>query len=599
MVRLQDFHKISYTKPRFFRYTKPLEKIIGFDSEAYKDGNTFMFCTSEGDIILPNQLLSIIFTPQYSGANFVVWNIKYESGAILKLLPLRVIKKLQKLHKIRFTFRKQKYEIKYIPHKFLSIKQIKFNGKSVRFWDMSPFYGRTKLNTAAQEYLKESKDDIDPNLFTYDFVQSNFEKIARYCIQDAVLTQKLATLWIDKFQETGVDVTSLYSEASISFAYYSQSTSIVTPAEFWDTNRTLIRYAFEAYEGGKFEITARGYVPNAYEYDISSAYPYEIANLVDIRNSEISYSKTYQKDAVYGFIRVLISYNDPSIHLPCGIFRKLRIYPMGKYYLTITKQEYEYILYELPSVSLKIIDAAWIFVNRRSYPYRETTYDLYDLKTKWKKNDKLRSNNYKLVMNGFYGKMAQCLEDQSGTYKAGAGWNPIYASVITANTRIAITRMQNMLDHDCIAVHTDSVITKVPIPQHYVKPGLGNFEFVEQGEALIIACGIYEINGECAVKGFINKKKKDKHAIRRMLEENPNKDKIQLTVLHVESWLQAMAQNHDIDSINLFSEAPKIMKLNCDTKRSWPSNVNTNTLLTSLQYSTPLNEQQNNIPNYW
>jgi hypothetical protein len=324
-------------------------------------------------------------------------------------------------------------------------------------------------------------------------------------------------------------------------------------------------------------------------------------------------------EAVYGFLRVRIDVGDPAVHLPCGIFRKLRIYPIGTYYLTITKQEYDYIVDELknPKVSVEILDAEWIVAFRTSYPYRDIMHEVYKQKTYWKSRDRFRSHNYKTIANGFYGKMSQCIADGKGHYIAGIGWNPVYASVITANTRIAVTRLQNLLGSDCYAVHTDSVICKKPIPARFIGKELGDFEEVEKGDGILVACGIYEINGQFSLKGFSKKCNRcrgagkyrgekcpscsgsGKQSIRNLLEENRGKNKIELKSLHVESWIQAMAQNHEVHGINLFSDVPKILKLNCDTKRVWVNDVISDDLLNDLQFSEPLVEHQTELPKYW
>lgn len=602
MVRLSDFNKIIYKRPKLFQYGKSLQKIIGFDSEAYRDGSTFLYTTSLGDVFTPDTLLDYLFSDVYASSNFVTWNLKYESGAILRVFPLRIIKSLQIHHEVEFTWNKHDYKISYLPHKSLRITRDKI---TVRFWDISPFYGRIRLESAASTYLNEHKlHGMDPNLFQPDYVKEHFDEIVTYCIQDSVLAEKLATLWISKFEQTGIPVASLYSEASISFAYISRKAEIVTPWEYWDTNQKLVRYAFESYEGGKFEITARGKF-KGYEYDISSAYPYHISNLVDIRNASIIYSKSYQRAAIYGYLRVRIHLENPALHLPCGIFKKLRIYPIGTYYLTITKQEYDYMRDEL-NVDVQIIDGAWVIVSRRLYPYRSVMKELYEEKQKWKKTDKQRSHNYKIIMNGFYGKMAQCIHTPEGTYLAGPGWNPLYSSVITANTRIQVTRLQNFLKKSCLAVHTDSVISTRKIPKRFLGSELGKFEFVTYGEGIIVACGIYEINGQNALKGFrvMRKDKKTKKerpvTLTELMEENPGKKKIKLFMRHVESWTQAMSQNHAVDTVNVFDEAfPKDLTINCDTKRQWPCDMTTSDILRHLQYSTPLMEYQEEKPLYW
>ena len=43
MVRLSDFDKIVYKEPRIYKFDKPLTRIVGFDSEAYRDGSSFMY----------------------------------------------------------------------------------------------------------------------------------------------------------------------------------------------------------------------------------------------------------------------------------------------------------------------------------------------------------------------------------------------------------------------------------------------------------------------------------------------------------------------------------------------------------------------------
>lgn len=593
MVPLSKFDTIVYKEPKISRFDQPIDNIVGFDSEAYQNGTTFMFCTSEGDVIAPPDLLDTLLE-KYLGTNFVVWNLKYESGAILKLLPRPVLLKLQKEHLAIYKHKDVPLEIKYVPHKHLRIKQAEVvRGKSVRFWDMAPFYGRTTLEKATSDYLGEHKLDMSPDLFSIEYVAEHFDEISKYCVQDSCLTKKLAVLWIKKFEETGIPVSSLYSEASISFSYFSRKTEIITPYEFWTYKKRLLQYAFESYEGGKFEVLARGKFEGR-EYDISSAYPYQISQLIDIRGAEVIYSKNYIKEATYGFLRVRIRVSDPTVHLPCGVFKRLRIYPMGKYYLTITKQEYDYIETELAGrATVTILDGAWMILRRNSYPYRDIITELYEAKSKWKKKDRLRSNNYKIIMNGFYGKMAQCLRSTEDEYVAGIGWNPVYASIITANTRIAVTRLQNVLGDECLAVHTDSVISRVTIPDQFIGEKLGDFQLVEVGSGYIVASGIYEINNIPALRGFKRK------SIYNILKENSGKTQITLTSRHVESWLQAMAQGHDIDCINRFAEVGKVLSLNCDTKRLWPEDVCTDDLLNKLQFSAPRVENQCEPPAFW
>lgn len=143
-----------------------------------------------------------------------------------------------------------------------------------------------------------------------------------------------------------------------------------------------MRDAIDSYEGGKFEITKRGYFESGFVYDIVSAYPWELYNLLDISFAEILYSKEYQKKATYGFIRCKIKILH-DVALPCGLLlENTRIYAIGNYFTVITKNEYDYMV--SIGVKIEIVSASWLFVEREDYPYRAIIQELFDLKNKYK-----------------------------------------------------------------------------------------------------------------------------------------------------------------------------------------------------------------------
>jgi hypothetical protein len=452
---------------------------------------------------------------------------------------------------------------------------------TVSFWDISQFY-KQSLDRAAKFYLNEGKQPMPTKSFSRSYVKKNWMLIAKYCLRDADLTARLGRFLVDKLEEFGVIAPSLYSCASISYKYFSDNTKIVTAYDLWQNDRKALAMAVDSYEGGKFEITARGSF-DAHEYDLTSAYPYEISNLIDISNATIEYSNKYIPSPPYGFLRVII--NNPGYHLPCGIMQKgVRIYPNGTYETTITKQEYEY-LKEL-SISPKIMEAVYFHVEQRHYPYRNIIDTLYKLKSAYKNKDTMLYNVTKIIQNSFYGKMAQCITLPDKSIRLGSGFNPIYASVITANTRIKVCRIQNKLKDQCLAVHTDSVITTCPI--NLKNSGLGEFEHVVSGKAIIIACGMYQINNQCAFKGFSPTSNETWETILSR-PQNRNRKRIPYPILNVESWVEAMAKNHPKSKINLFNYNLKTIDLNPDTKRIWSCNFKARDFLTKNEQSMPLN----------
>ncbi len=577
MITSQDFSKVQYQNPGpALNDNRPaLRNIIGLDSEALTTGEPFMFCTSHGDVFKPNDIPHVLFGVKYLDANFVLYNMRYDGGALLYHLPESKLKELWQTGKTSYEYEvngeRLKLRYKYIPHKLLRI----FKGKkSISFWDIAQFY-RSSLDLAAGRYLNEHKIGIRTKSFTPEYVKKYWKSISRYCIQDASLTARLGEYFVNKLMEFGITPATIYSSASISFKYFCNHARVVTAWRYWKEGQDVLKFACDAYEGGKFEVTRRGKF-QGYEFDITSAYPYEIANLVDISHAKSLRSKEYQKDAVYGFLRVRIRNNTP-FHLPCGVMiNNVRIYPAGEFYLTITKNEYDYLV--KIGVDVDVHDAIWLFVQRRRYPYRNVIDELFEIKAKYKGKDPMLYSVSKVAMNGFYGKCVQAIELHGGKILAGAGWNPVYGSVITANTRLKVTDIQNRLGNDCLAVHTDSVMLTRPLPDNwghrrnnpvrhlYSKGELGNFEFVTEGPGVIVACGMYQIGEANAFKGF---RPNDRDTWESILHRNRNHTKLKYRVRRVESWVEAMAKNHGKKTINVFESVRKDIDLNCDVKRIW------------------------------
>lgn len=583
MITSLEWDDLVYSKPNLDTDIKAISKIIGIDSEAYTTGEPFMFCTPDDDI-LPEQIPDIFFTPKYVNANFVIYNMKYDSGALLYFLPRSTMYALWEENEVIY----QNYKYQYIPHKLLRIVK---GRDRVNFWDISQFY-KSSLDKASQTYLNERKIDIRTKKFSKKFVHYFRGYIRKYCKRDAWLTEKLGEYLVNKLKSFNIITPSLYSCASISFQYFRTNTDIVTIWRLFKHHPNFVKMACDSYEGGKFEVTHRGAF-TGYEYDITSAYPYEIANLVDISKAKVKFSSTYEKEAVYGFIRCRID-NRSRTHIPCGIMTKnVRVYPAGVFYLTVTKQEYEYMIES--GVKVKIVYGAWLFVNRKRYPYRHIIDTLFEIKKK-SKNDRLVYNFSKIIMNSFYGKTVQVIKMPDGRQVAGMGWNPVYGSVITANTRIKVTKIQNLLGNRCFAVHTDSVMTDIPLPDYLVKGGLGEFEYVDKGKSILIACGMYQLNKANAFKGF---KPRNGDTWQSILENNRKKKIIPYPVLHVESWVEAMAKNHDKLRINVFADEIKQIDLNCDSKRIWKRPVTGGDLLDTFEDSMHKVMVQPNPPKHW
>lgn len=531
-----------------------------------------MFGFSDGTLCTPEELLNVLFTRKYRGAQFGVWNLKFDSGSILHHLPVKALQSLRRENKTvhgGLTY-------KYYPHKFLRISKGK---NSVTFWDLMPFYG-SSLEAAAQRWLGEGKNKLRTKRFTRQFVRLNWREIGDYCVRDSWLTKRLGDLFLANLRRFGLRPSALYSQASISFNYFRDRAGIVDVWPLWRSRKRLLRFACEAYAGGKFEVTTRGRF-TGHEYDINSAYPFEMSKLIDLKDAKVLYSPDPPPDATYGFARVKVHFPKPFNHpLPVKI-KQLNTYPIGTFQTTITKNELEWL--RSHGIAVKVLEAYWIRCATDRTPYAACIDDLWNLKGEYKDKDPGMYYTVKTFINGFYGKTVQLTKQPNGDLKAGPGWNPVYGAIITANTRLRVSDFQRKLGKSCLAVHTDSVLTTRRVPDSTLGSSLGQWAHETSGDGVIIASGIYQIGKKLADRGF--RLMKGPTWLDR-LESAGCASEIHLKETRPLSWLDALHRSRPND-INLFLDLDKTLNLNCDRKRYWTRKATGASLLRGAEHSTP------------
>lgn len=546
----------QFSKVRY--YCRPIRKpkrertatALGFDSEADRDGNTFMYCLSDGSVYTPETLLAGLFTREHRGRNYVVYNLKYEQGAILKNLDEVSLNNLRNCGECQV----EDYKYKVVGYKALRISRGK---NSVIFWDMFSFFNMS-LASAARQFTTLRKIDSDVELYTQDYIDSHWDDIVTYCRRDAEITAELFKVVLAMSGKLGIKPTTFYSIASIGYKYVRENTNYVTVKRFWDNHREVLEGACLAYTGGKFEVTTRG-KGYYYEYDINSAYPYEIANLVDISDASVVHSIKYVTRAVYAFLKVDVWVTDVISHSLAYKRKGVNTFPVGRLRKWVTKEEYDYLV-TLPGVNIKILKGYWLLVRRRRYPYRAVLKRLYEVKADAKvRGDKsLYFFTWKLT-NSIYGKQIQLI-DKGDYYEATTCWNPIYGAIITANVRLRVARLQNEYN-SIYAVHTDSVLSTKELPLK-VSLKIGEWSLTCQGLGIILGSGVYQVGDKVRFRGF---------PMRTPLFELLNKSPPIITIpdKRALSWREVVFHNWSTDLINRFEEIDKQLNINFDTKRQW------------------------------
>jgi hypothetical protein len=262
------------------------------------------------------------------------------------------------------------------------------------------------------------------------------------------------------------------------------------------------------------------------------------------------------------------------------------VFYAGKYDAILTKPEYEYLKSE--GVNIKVHDAAWFISERKLHPFRSMVDHLFTIRKKHEGSDPLLAKIAKDTANAFYGRLCHLnskiynsrnfphldfmkdKNDEITIYTPDIAWNPIYASQITAKIRVRMCELELAAGPEsCCAIHTDSIITRDPLPAHLLSSGeIGGLSLKASGPCLIIGCGQYEIgNKPPAHRGITNPK--PGFTWRGLLTENPNRTIFPVEYTSVPSWIQACAWNR-LEKINKFEQEEKEIRLDADVKRKWP-----------------------------
>lgn len=544
-------NKVIYHPPKTFGPKVLQESIhpLGIDTEAYDNGTLAMVCVSDGTTWRPDEWLSGILSSQYRGKTFVAYNLRYDAGHFVRHISPSGLDQLRRVGKVTedgITYR-------VIANKMLSISKAKH---SITIYDLKQYY-EGSLETNAQRYLGEGKDELETKTFSHDFMHDNWDRIANYCIRDAVLVQRLAIRLIEQLNSWGLHVSKLYSTAWISYHWFASRSGHPTVGHFWKYDRRVLDFAMSSYHGGKFEVTTKG-TSHLYEYDLVSAYPATIAELIDTRHCTVYWSRNVIPDAAYGFLdcRLYIPHNLPS---PIAVKQKeLNIFPGGWFQAIITYPEYRYIVDHGGSAT--ILNACWIVPRKIHYPYRDDINHLVELKQQYKSKDELAYHTAKILMNSLYGKFIQLIEQPPDKWRAGSSWNPIYGSYITAMTRVRISDLQRQYP-SIWAVHTDSVISDKPLPFGKTDK-LGGLSYECDGEGIVVGCGIYEIGSKTALRGVPSS-----IGLRELCEQG--RGKVSINVRQPLSWRLAAVRHRDESEINRWLDANKNLRPDSDSKRIW------------------------------
>lgn len=619
--------------------------VLSYDTETLLNGDIFLLADSLGNYVwrptLRNCLDFLFKRSHHSHLNFF-YNLEFDIRGIIKFLYESEQKKLVTAGKAVINLpigrkgsnQPVSYTIRYCKDRMYIVKGGK---KTVAFYDLAQFYKPLGLDKAAQTYLGERKEEIKDYDFTLESIEKRKEEIIKYCLRDCVLTQRLGELVKKEFEKLGIYEKVYISPAFLTEKYFIRHCYVPKTLSLLNSRwKQAVEYAYNSYKGGWIEIQKRGHFEHLYRYDINSAYPWVMSNLIDPTKGTWTKSKTYLNGATYAFLKCRVHidpsqpdpYFSPTVYLsPISYLLSLkglnlRYYPTGEWETYLTKSEYHFIrdvLGKRGKGQVELIDG-WFFFPTPfiPLPLKNRIDLLYQKKTELKEASKtdlkalIEYEKIKLLLNSFYGKFIQRVEIRSldkdeniitgdpetgKKAKTGNLFNPIWAAIITSEVRLLIARVLLDKEQCCAATLTDGILTTKPLDIPLGNK-LGEWSEKEGGETVIILPGAYGIKGiksQSKIRAFAGIFKGDvsdnwfDYLTRHKAEES-----IKIIDRRPVSLMEALlhSQKFTTRDINRFVEFEREYNLK-ENRRSWLGKIRTcGDLLKEGIDSTPWHVEQ-------
>jgi hypothetical protein len=189
-------------------------------------------------------------------------------------------------------------------------------------WDIFKFYG-SKFTSALRdwkvgdikviEFMEKMKDKRS------DFENESIPNIEKYCYTECQYMAELVRRLIEAHEKIGLKLTSFYSAGS-------SASAMLNAMEIRNKIATvpgMINQIASAFFGGRFENSVIGIIPGPiYNYDISSAYPYQLCFLPCLQHGHWEYTTDHDKmvKAQNGLVRYVLMDSKRSQKSSLGSF---------------------------------------------------------------------------------------------------------------------------------------------------------------------------------------------------------------------------------------------------------------------------------------
>lgn len=449
-------------------------------------------------------------------------------------------------------------------------KPAPINGGKIEQWDICQFFGMSLKNAAliytpdtpkVEKCFDGSILDVKklgkevmikvkkPQGVIYEkhlYHEYYAADVSYYCAVDAHIAGRLGRIKLREFVESNVSFRDPYSVAAIAQRdLLNKGYKEVIMRE--DKYRPQVTIANHCFKGGHFEAAEVGMIEDVVIPDLKSAYPANQWNLPamtkyqnvtyttkdgEVKN-RIKHGQPLMEPVLRGkFVtgkggESFTKQCEPRIDLAPAYCLAYFVFPEGNkwnplcyvgekpplttpriYRGWITYDEYKEAMKWEPVTAIVENWLVWEDETEVSdYPFRPFIKHWFDVKESVDAIDPAYLVS-KVLLNSVYGKTIAVVNEKSGSL-----WQPFYASMTTAYTRMELARFNRYNGKKAVMVATDGIIIRrkdfVAMPERLLEcpKNLGRWELeAENVDALIMMSGVYAIRERTAtgVKSYFD-----------------------------------------------------------------------------------------------
>ena len=525
-----------------------------------------------------SEALRFLSKPEHEGKLLGFYNLGFDAQAILKLDRRVLPAFLEGYSRVKYGG----YVLSYIQGKWLRIRD-EANDASFNYYDFMQY------NKGGLDYAAEAVLGLEPDALKKDrarlFELYDDATIGAYCQRDAWKAKRLTEVFLDGMKkDLNFKPKSLLSPGLLA-THYVLLNAPKMPKMF-DVPLEVNKLYWEAYQGADYECFQKGFLEDAWSYDMNSAYPWSLSTIPDFRKG--FWVQEYAKEGSMGVFEVLAkSKEGRHDYLPLAGYasKNLKVHPFLDEWarMTITKGELDAYSTHYDFKVLK--GFTWVPKGEESQPYKEIVEKLYSYKQS-KKDNPAAYLAAKPIINSLYGTTAQ----RTGKNSIGRLFNPLMACETTARPKVKVFGDLKGEFGKIATLDNDGVLANEELG---LETGLGLGEWsvkFKSKEAVVIRNGVMQVRGERPkTKGFNGKKEVGSSLVLVDLFKALNTSRTVLRVPHfAPKHYRKAIQDKDFEGIGVFETTYSDIDLNQDWKRLFEPILEGKDLLKGVFESSPL-----------